>query len=157
MTEERAGDRATELEQELDEELPLNLHSDSKLDIERESSRLRPLIRGICGKAYRIRSRLLTPQGGLRGGAIVHARKWLRRNSNRWPYESLRELTRRELDVLAGCRYGVVSAMGEEPEPYRRLRSDIGKRLGVPAGEITESMLSLLRSWMRADGVSATF
>src|SRR5262249_56252726 len=132
MTAERAADRATVLDQELDETLPLNLHSESEFDVERESSRVRPLISSICGEAHRIRSRLLTLQGGLCRGAIVHARKWLRRTSNRWPYESLRELTRRELDILAGCLYGVVSAMGEEPEPYRRLRSDIGRLLGVP-------------------------
>jgi len=103
---------------------------------ERETPRVRPLIRSICGEARGIRRRLLTPQGGDRRYAVEHARKWLRRTSNRWPYESLRELTRRELDLLAGCLYGVASAMGEEPESYRRLRSDIGRLLRVPGGEI---------------------
>src|SRR5262245_32752765 len=141
MAAEHAADRATELEQELEEELALDLraefdfHGESEFDVETESS-VRPHIRSICGEAQRIRSRLLTAQGALRGRAIVHARKWLRRTSSRWPYERLQELTRRDLDILAGCLYGVASAMGEEPEPYRRLRSDIGKLLGVPAGEL---------------------
>ena len=34
-----------------------------------------------------------------------------------------------------GAIYGLASAIGEEPEPYRRLRSDIGKLLRVPSGE----------------------
>src|SRR5262249_31553801 len=158
MTAERAADRATVLDQELDETLPLNLHSESEFDVERESSRVRPLISSICGEAHRIRSRLLTLQGGLCRGAIVHARKWLRRTSNRWPYESLRELTRRELDVLAGCLYGVVSAMSEEPESYRQLRSDIGKRLGVPVNELEgEAELEYLRPRQTSSGESEIF
>jgi V8-like Glu-specific endopeptidase len=130
------ADQATELEQELDEELSFGFHPKSEFDVEWESSRLRPLIRSICGEARRIRSRLLTAHGAPRSRAIVYARKWLRHASSRWRYEHLRELTRRELDILAGCLYGVASAMDEQPEPYRRLRSDIGKLLGVPAGEL---------------------
>jgi len=133
MAAERSAVRASEWEQELDEELPLGLHPESEFASEWETPRLRPLIRSICGEARGIRSRLLAPQA--RARAIGYARKWLRRTSGRWPYERLRELTRRELDILAGCLYGVASAMGEEPEPYRRLRSDIGRLLRVPAGE----------------------
>jgi hypothetical protein len=102
---------------------------------ELETPRVRPRIRTICGEARRIRSQLLTPQIGVRGPTIVHARKWLSRTSKRWPYESLRELTRHELDILAGCLWRIASAMGEETESYRRLRSDIGRLLGVPAGD----------------------
>jgi len=128
MAREYAADWVSELEQEFDDELAPDLHPESEFDL-----RLRPLIRSICGEARNIRGRLLTARGALRSGAIVHARKWLRRTANRWPYESLQELTRRELDILAGCLYGVASAIGEETEPYRRLRSDIGRLLGVPA------------------------
>ena len=40
------------------------------------------------------------------------------------------------MNILHGCLYGVASAMREETEPYRRLRSDIGRLLGVPAPEL---------------------
>jgi len=133
MPADRSANRASELEQERDEERPLDLPRESEFEFEWEAPRLRPLIRSICGEAQGIRRRLLTSRADARGGAIAYARKWLRRTSNRWPYDRLRDLTRRELDILAGCLYGVVSAMGEEPEPYRRLRSDIGRLLGVPA------------------------
>jgi hypothetical protein len=103
-----------------------------------ETPRVRPLIRTICGEAWKIRGRLLTPQIDVRGPAVAHARKWLSRTSARWPYERLLELTRHELDILAGCLWRVASAMGEEPEPYRRLRSNIGRRLGVPTGEFED-------------------
>lgn len=116
-----AADWMSELEQEFDDELHPELEY------------LQPVIRSICGEARNIRSGLLTARGTLRSGAIVHARKWLRRTANRWPYERLRTLARRELDILAGCLYGVASAMGEETEPYRRLRSDIGILLNVPS------------------------
>lgn len=135
MTAEHATDRATELERDFDDELPLELHPESEFDVEWESSRLRPLIRSICGEARRIRSRLLTLPGGLRGRATMHAKKWLRHTANRWPHEKLSKLPQRDLDILAGCLYGVASAIGDEPEPYRRMRSDIGRLLGVPSGE----------------------
>jgi V8-like Glu-specific endopeptidase len=136
MTVEQAADPATELEREFDEEFPLELHPESQFDIESESFRLRPVVRSICGEARRIRSRVLAAPGAPRSRAIAHARIWLRRTANRWPYERLREeLTRRDLDILAGCLYGVASAIGEEPEPYRRLRSDMGRLLRVPSGE----------------------
>jgi V8-like Glu-specific endopeptidase len=140
MSVEHAADRATELEQELHEEFPLDLHPELQFDIESESSRLRPVVRSICGEARRIRSRVLAAPGALRSRAIVHARIWLRRTANRWPYERLlkESLTRRDLDILAGCLYGVASAIGEEPEPYRRLRSDIGRLLGAPSGEFDD-------------------
>ena len=101
-----------------------------------EMPRVRPHIRAICGEARRIRNRVLTLKGGDHGAAIVQARKWLTRTSTRWPYEALRQLTRRELDILAGCLYGVASALGEEPEPYSRLRTDIGKALGMQYFEV---------------------
>ncbi len=137
MIAEHATDRATELEWEfaVRETSPSASTRKWNSTSNGNSARLRPLIRSICGEARRFRSRLLTLQGGLRGRAIVHARKWLRHTSSRWPYERLSELTRRELDILAGCLYGLASAIGEEPEPYRRLRSDIGKLLRVPSGE----------------------
>jgi hypothetical protein len=121
MAKEYAADWVSELEQEFDDELPPVFHPESEFDLW-----------AICGEARKHRSRLVTARGALRSRAIVHARKWLRTTANRWPYERLRELTRRELDIIAGCLYGVASAIGEETEPYRRLRSDIGRLLGVP-------------------------
>lgn len=138
MAAQHAADWESELEQEFDGELAVDLPRESEFEVERESPGLRPLIRSICGEARRIRSRLLTAQGGLRGRVIVYARKWLSRTASRWPSERLRELTRRELDIFAGCLYGIASAMGEEPQAYRRLRSDIGRLLRVPAGELED-------------------
>lgn len=94
--------------------------------------RVRPLIRSVCGEAQRLRGRLLASHRMGRAGGAPQARKWLIRASNRWPQGALRELTRRELDLLAGCLYGVASAIGEEPEAYRRVRLHIGRLLAIP-------------------------
>src|SRR5262245_20607108 len=137
MAAEYAADWVSELEQEFDDELPRDLHPESEFDLE-GGPYLRPWIRSTCGEARNIRSHLLTARGALRSGAILYARKWLIRNAERW-YKLLPKcdppLTRQELDILAGCLYGVASAIREEPEPYRRLRSAIGERLGIPAAE----------------------
>src|SRR5262249_106167 len=100
-----------------------------------EAPPVRPRIRSICGDAKRIRRQQLARKDVDRVHAIPHIEKWLRRTSKRWPDEALRQLTPHELNILAGCLYGVASAIGKEPEPYRRLRSDIGRLLGVPASE----------------------
>lgn len=132
---EREGALESEGEAELEQLLRQVDQSVRGGRAEYETPRVRPLIRSICGEARRIRSRLLSTPGAARGRANVHARIWLTRTANRWPYERLRDLSRRDLDILAGCTYGVASALGEEPAPYRRLRSDIGRLLGVPAAE----------------------
>jgi hypothetical protein len=87
---------------------------------------LDPLVSSTCAQANSF-------SNSLRGGAQIKRRveQWMHRviYSDLLPH--LNRLSRRELDILIGCFYGLEAALGRTSGSLRTLRGAIARQLGI--------------------------